>query len=311
MQMSMRTRNLERVKRSQSGKKRAKLLFASFFTIALFALIALISSVTASKNSDTQSILVPDHLSEMRNDQLEAISIEERNLLIGMDLQEEPRLAMGEMLKRLDEIIQRVKVETERNYHRFLANPSQYENSESFYKMLMLVTVLQQDYGMLYNPERVTQAGVIEPNASFYANSHDVFLHGLLQRQHSGTCASLPVLVIAVGRRLGYPLALVSTQNHLFVRWNGLDEQFNIEATSKGMNTHSDDYYRKWPYSITFQTEKDNGYLPPMTAAEETAVFFSLRAFCLMAKGQVTESLNAHKQAVKLAPKTLLYQKIL
>lgn len=128
--MSKRTRNLERVKRSQSGNKRAKLLVASFFTFALFALIALMSSVTASKNSDTQSdILVPDHLSEMRNDQLEAISIEERNLLIGMDLQEEQQLAKGEMLKRLDEIIQRVKVETERNYHRFLANPSQYEKT--------------------------------------------------------------------------------------------------------------------------------------------------------------------------------------
>lgn len=310
--MSVRTKKLEREKRQHCKRNRAKWTFACLCSLTLFAVIALWPSGNTSKSSNTvEGRQTPDYLSEMRNDELEAISIDVRNLLCGMDLLKERQITMEDMLQRIDEIIQRVKVETDRNYHRFLADAAHYENSEAYYKALMLVKVLQQDYGMLYNPERVTQAGVIEPNSRFFANSQDVFLHGLLQQKHSGTCASLPVLVITVGRQLGYPLALVSTQNHLFVRWNGQDEKFNIEATSIGMNSYPDDYYRKWPYPVTAQAEKENGYLQPMSASEETAVFFSLRGFCLMAKGQAAESLKAHEQAVKLAPKSLHYQKIL
>ena len=33
---------------------------------------------------------------------------------------------------------------------------------------------------------------------------------------------------MAVGRRLGYPLKLVTTKGHLFVRWEGAGERFNI-----------------------------------------------------------------------------------
>ena len=36
---------------------------------------------------------------------------------------------------------------------------------------------------------------------------------------HGGTCVTMPILYIAIGRRLGYPLYLVQAREHFFVRW--------------------------------------------------------------------------------------------
>ena len=67
----------------------------------------------------------------------------------------------------------------------------------------------------------------------------------------------MPVLYVAVGRRLGYPLKLATTKGHLFARWDGLDhsypawrERFNIEGTH-GFSSYPDDYYKTWPFKLT------------------------------------------------------------
>jgi len=315
--MSKRTIKQEREKRKNviRSRNRVRLLL---FGCSLLIACAIVVYCSSKSKTNTISSYTPSPveldaaaLGRMTNDELERIDIATRNLICGMDIVKQLDVTIQTMYDRLDEMSLRVKVETERSHHCFLERPNDYENSEAYYQMLMLVTVLQQDYGMLYNPDRVTKAGVIEPNEVFFADPRHVFIHGLLQKQNNGTCASLPALVIAVGRSLGYPLALVSTQNHLFVRWNDPANVFNVEVTSKGMNTYPDDYYRKWPYPFNDQEEKENHFLKPMSAAEETAVFFSLRGFCLMARQRFTEAIQAHECAVKLAPKAIHYQKIL
>lgn len=94
-------------------------------------------------------------------------------------------------------------------------------------------------------------------------------MHSLTGETKSGTCSSLPAFYIAVGRRLKYPLSLVSAKNHLFVRWEDQENCLIIEAAGIGMNTYDDARYRKWPYPMTAQEEKENGFIKSMTAAEE------------------------------------------
>ena len=62
---------------------------------------------------------------------------------------------------------------------------------------------------------------------------------------------------------------------------------------------------------MTAQEEKDNGFIKSMTAAEECAVFMSIRGHCLMAAGRSDEALAAHEQAARLAPEARLYGVIL
>lgn len=252
-----------------------------------------------------------DALLALKPHQIEDLDIGLTNLLCAEGLRGSENLDLDKSLNRLDEMATSVRQQTDRNMHRFRSNPAEYENSEPYYRMAMLVTVLQQDFGIIYNPDRVTPVGVFESNDKFFADSRDVFIHGLTGEKKSGTCSSLPAFYIAVGRRLKYPLSLVSAKNHLFVRWEDQETRLNIEPAAVGMNTYDDAHYRKWPYPMTADEEKDDGFIKSMTAAEESAVFMSIRGHCLMAAGRCNEAISAHEQAARLAPKAKLYGIIL
>jgi hypothetical protein len=185
--------------------------------------------------------------------ELERCDIARLNLLCAEGLAGAENLNVESYLARLDEASRRVEAETKRHFYKFLQNKSEYNDSEGFFRCLALVTVLQQDFGIRYNPERITAVGVFESNDSFFANSRDTFLHGLIGESRMGTCSSLPVLYVAVGRRLGYPLKLVTAKNHLFVRWDDPSptRRFNFDATGEGMTMRTDEYYRRWPLPIS------------------------------------------------------------
>jgi regulator of sirC expression with transglutaminase-like and TPR domain len=120
--------------------------------------------------------------------------------------------------------------------------------------------------------------------------------------EREGTCSSMPVLYVAVGRQLGYPLKLVTTKGHLFVRWEGNGERFNIEATVRGLAKYDDDHYRHWPFEITPQEEAAEGYLKSLTPAEELAVFLSIRGMCQREAGQMSRAADSFAAAARLAP---------
>ena len=177
--------------------------------------------------------------------------------------------------------------------------------------MLMLVVVLAEDFGVRYDPQKRVDPTSARMDDGFFANPPDVFIHGLLGPERRGTCSSLPVLYVAIGRELGYPLKLVTTKGHLFVRWENGRERFNVEATSHGLNRFADDYYRHWPFEISPAEEAAEGYLKSLTPAEELAVFLSIRGMCLREAGRLKEAADAFAVAAKLAPGCRSYQTML
>ena len=110
------------------------------------------------------------------------------------------------------------------------------------------------------------------------------------------------MLQVAVGRRLGYPLKLVTTKGHLFVRWEDAHERFNIEAAGQGVSRFADDYYRHWPLEISPAEEVAEGYLRSLTPPEELAVFLSIRGMCLREADRLREAAEAFAAAARLAP---------
>ncbi|HTY88861.1 MAG TPA: transglutaminase family protein, partial [Candidatus Acidoferrum sp.] len=153
-----------------------------------------------------------------------------------------------------------------------------------------------------YNPARIIMPGDIDPNDHFFADSRDIFLHGLLADRRMGTCSSMPILYIAVGRRLGYPLRLVTTKAHLFVRWESNTDRFDVEATGKGMNRYDDEHFKRWPFPVSDEEIHTERYLKSLTPPEELAVFLSLRGNCLREAGRAGEAADCYAAAVRLAP---------
>jgi hypothetical protein len=233
------------------------------------------------------------------------------NLLCAQGLAGEEKIDVERCLATLDEWAKQVNAETDRHRHRFRAHPEQFENSEGYFRLLMMAVVVCEDFGVRYNPARISPASLNADDDHFFADPHDVFLHGLLGERRMGTCSSMPVLYVALGRRLGYPVKLVPTKAHLFVRWDGGGERFNVEATGKGMNRYDDAHYRQWPFPVSEEEMKRDGYLKSLSAAEELAVFLSLRGNCLREAGRRAEAATCYAQASRLAPEARAYQVLL
>lgn len=234
------------------------------------------------------------------------------NLLCAEGLPGAETLNIEQCLAELDRWAQRVRIETDRHLYKFRQNPREYENSEGYYRMLMLITVLQQDLGVHYNPARIRDID--------FTRSEDLFIHGMIpvagqsvQQTNGGTCVSMPVIYTAIARRLGYPVKLVTTKAHVFCRWDAPDHanaawrgRFNIEATDQGMNSFPDDYYKTWPYQISEAEIKANLHLQSLTTAEELAEFLATRGHCLLDTGKGREALDAYSLAVRLVPSNAL-----
>lgn len=225
------------------------------------------------------------------------------NLLCAQGLPGAENLDIARCLATLEEWTARVLFETKRNAHRFREFPEQSNYSKAEFCMGMLVTVLKQDIGVCYDP-RLARISMDFSNTSFEADSRNTFIHGLLQDKTRGSCASIPVLVAAVARRLGYPVSLVPAKGHLLVRWNDGAERLNIEAAcAGGYNTHPDDHYMHWPVETTKEEAAFFRYLQPMTPADELATFLDIRAMCIWRNDlPVADALCAAARASKIAP---------
>src|ERR1051325_8464327 len=142
-------------------------------------------------------------LFDAKSNELASTDIASLNLL-SADSLPNADTPIANYLRILDQWASRIKSETERHFCRFKAAPAEYENSEGYFRMLMMAVVLYEDYGVRYNPERITIPTATSLNDRFFSDSRDIFLHGLLGERRMGTCSSMPVLYVALGRRLGY-----------------------------------------------------------------------------------------------------------
>jgi hypothetical protein len=162
-----------------------------------------------------------------------------------------------------------------------------------------MITVLQKDCGVRYNLAKIPE------DVPFDAS--DTFIHGIIQGD-GGTCASLPVLYVAIGRRLGYPLKLVSAHMHVFARWDEPGERFNIEATGPGLSCHTDYHYRTGRYRASDAIVRACGFLQSKTPNEELAMFLASRSVLLLDICRWDEARECLAWSSLLAPHVVSYK---
>jgi hypothetical protein len=244
--------------------------------------------------------------------QLEHCDIGLINLLCAEGLPGAEDLDVQACLKQLDGMADHVMLETERHIYRFQEHPSQFRNSRGYYQMMMLGTVLTEDLGIRYNPElALPQMDGNIPTLAQGANSKDVFIHGLLGGNHLGTCASMPVLVAAIGRRLGYPLNLAGAKYHLYVRYEeGKGKHFNVEPTvTEAFLTPADEDYQNGQFRTTDEEAKGHGWLRPLSNREALSAFLNTRAICLGDAKQYDEAKKMFLLSASLLPATPQHKK--
>lgn len=127
----------------------------------------------------------------------------------------------------------------------------------------------------------------------FFRNPDDVFVTGLLKKR-LGTCSSFPVLLVALGRRLGYPMSLKVTREHMFCEWNDGVERFNLESNGDGVDSPPDDFYRS--------DGRETGKLTVLNNVQTLGVFLETAGYCLEACGDVAKAIGIFKLAVRYRP---------
>jgi hypothetical protein len=224
--------------------------------------------------------------------------IAEINLLAAKGLPGAENLDVDRSLKMLDLWAAWVRHETDRHFYKYREAPEEYNSSAAYFRILMMICTLQEDFHVCYNRDPKMRAGPVEltpGDLTFFGNPKDLFVNGLTGGAHEGTCASLPVLYVAIGRRLGYPLKLVECKGHLFARWEDDKERFNIEGTNRGLNCYPDQEYLEWPYPISKEELATGMYMTSLSPKRELAAFLELRALCLK-----QNKLHERRSTVKL-----------
>ena len=246
-------------------------------------------------------MVLPDwrELVHLSDAQLGAMDVALVHLACAVGLPGSEKIDVDFCLHQLDDWTRRVKQETERELPRFRRMQHDFRYSEAYFRALCLVTVLWRNCGVCYNETKISLDVPLD--------LEDSFLHGITQGQ-GGTCASLPVLYAAVGRRLGYPIKLVSARvkegpvGHRFARWDGDGERHNIDVNHSGLSCHPDNYYRMGVYELPPEHERLGCFLQSMTPRSELAVFVAERACIWKELGNHRQTANAFAWALALHP---------
>jgi hypothetical protein len=109
-------------------------------------------------------------------------------------------------------------------------------------------------------------------------------------------------LYVAVGRRLGYPLKLVTAVGHLFCRWDdpARGVRLNFEVSGRGLLVRTDDEYRQWPEPMAPEVERCYGHLVSLTPQQELADFYVRRGCCCFDAGCYRAALELFLAAQQL-----------
>lgn len=236
-------------------------------------------------------------LARHSNDELAARPIDQVHLACAVGLPGAERLDAARCGRVLDEWAAFCRAYTERVIGEFDRDPAAFEHSRAKFQIMAMVTALQRGCGVCYRPELINAS-----DENFFRNVEHLFLHGVTEGK-GGSCPSLPVVYVAVGRRLGYPLKLVTACRHLFARWEQPGgERFNIECTCKGFVSYPDEHYMTWRHPLRQEDAEWYGALRSLTPRLELAEFLMLRGHCLCYNGNRREAVGAYAWANEVSP---------
>jgi hypothetical protein len=246
-------------------------------------------------------------------EQLDKVDVGLMSLLCAEGLPGSENLDVEACLEKLDDLATKAKFDTDRHFYRFREHPEQFRNSLGYYRVMMLGGVLVQDLGIQYKPDLVEylKEGNAPTYGVFNSDSKNVFIHGLLNGSHYGTCASMPVLLAAVAHRLGYPVHLAGTKLHIYARYednNG--KHFNIEPTvTEGFLTPTDEDYKTGQFACTDEEIKGYGWLRPYSNQEILSHMLFHRAVCLGMAKRYEEARDMALKTASYSPDTPLLRK--
>lgn len=261
--------------------------------------------------------LCPSNLEELvalSATELERVDVGRMNLVCADAVSGLGESELSRLLRRLDEWAEdarRAEVRYRKTYER---EPMRYDNSYAKYRAVNLALTIKEDFRCRYQKEHIRSGAMTDfSSPRFFRNADDVFVSGLLKRR-LGTCSSFPVLLVALGRRLGYPLYLKLTGGHMFCCWDDGKERFNLETNGDAVDTPHDEHYLKEPcYGMAARSQRElagERLMVNLTNAEALSVFLETAGYCAEANCKLLQALFFYRTALKYRPKSAILNRL-
>ena len=254
-----------------------------------------------------------EELVAMSREQMRHVDIGRMNLICFNEALPSDDVDIEQMTAKLDEWADHCRKQEVRFRKSFEKNPKHYDGSYAKFKAINLVLTIKEDFKCKYQMSLV-ESGVMANihSPSFFKDPNDAFISGLLQR-HRGTGSSYPVLIVALGRRLGYPISIKTTVGHMFCEWNDGTEWFNIDTNGEGVDTPPDDWYitgKIGEYGARWASEKSDYFMRPLDNWECLGLFIETLGYCYEANGRMKDALQAYKLALRYLPHSRNLQRL-
>jgi len=214
----------------------------------------------------------------LSDEQLERIDVLELNLAVARQIAGLEKLDYARYRRILDGWAEQFGRWLPTAAHAFAETPEKWKHDERLFRLGMLAQFLDQQVGIAYDQaqRQAQKRGVKEVR---YTDPGDLFLHGLIDTKR-GTCANMPVLHVAMGRRLGWPVSLACVKSHFVCRYDDGQVVYNIEATDTGRGgfaAGNDADYIKTE-GLSERAVASGSDLRELTAREMLGAFVALRA---------------------------------
>lgn len=218
---------------------------------------------------------------------------------------------VDELCSRIDLWSRRIEQEEMRYRPSFERTPGRYDGSFAKFRAVNLALSLKEVFRCRYQFELVESGAMSDIHSpAFFRNPDPVFVSGLLSKRR-GTCSSYPVLITAIGRRLGYPISLKATWGHLFCAWDDGVETFNLDTNGTAVDTPSDEYYRRQPIPPQVQGHAlAERWMAPFTSADALGTFIETAGFCHEANGRMGDAMRCYRLALRYRPGSINLQRL-
>lgn len=250
----------------KSNPDEALASLASFTGMNLGHLDNLDRSPKAGKRTVLQLLALPD-------DELEKIDVLELNLAVSRKVKGQENTDYSHYCNTVDKWTSQFSLKLREAEQLFNNSPHIWKNDIDFFRMGMLSSFLEHEIKIAYN-EKQKYIKAIR-----YKNLGDLFLYGLIDTK-MGTCATMPTLHVAIGRRLGWPVSLACIGHHFVCRFDNGEKVYNLETTATdrgGYSLGTDKECIQW-YSIPEQAIKSGSDLRSFSAREMLGTFIAFRA---------------------------------
>jgi hypothetical protein len=180
----------------------------------------------------------------------------------------------------------------------FWQTPGDWKEDVRFFRLGMLCWYLGEVLGIRYKESQVDSVAVR------YTDPGDLFLNGLIDTRR-GTCGNLPVLYMALARRLAWDVSLMIAGSHVLCRYADGPVCYNIECTNfaGGFRSPPDEHLQETD-GIPSEAITAGSDLCSLTPRQTLGWYIGLRARHHADCGRLSEAEADYGLAVSLFPES-------